>query len=220
MGMIAITEGGPELEVPLTEKTPPTGNSVASIKLGGRAYPNVSVPQCRVCRSPMGLAIERAIVIGAGYAATARTFPEAHLTGRNIEDHFANSHLPLRDEAVRRLQEEDGEQRAHLVEIGAEAVADQLELARLVVGRVRQRVARGEVEPTIRDGLKATEILTRALAEDSSTSNQASAALTLYSLSQIAREVLNKEQYRLLSAGVASDPVLTAILAKPDRPLP
>lgn len=136
------------------------GNADLESTVRGQPYALVSVPNCRTCQSPLRPDIERALVTGRSYSGIARQFPEAGLSARNIGEHYRRGHLPVRDEALRRLAEERAAQIARDIDEGAGVVVDQVLFARAVVQRSFERLASGDAEPDIREGLAAARLLT------------------------------------------------------------
>jgi hypothetical protein len=135
------------------------GNADLESSVQGQPYALVSVPNCRTCQSPLRPDIERALVTGRSYSGIARQFPQAGLSARNIGEHFRRGHLPVRDEALRRLAEERAAQIARDIDEGAGIVVDQVLFARAVVQRSFERLASGDAVPDIREGLAAARLL-------------------------------------------------------------
>lgn len=142
-------------------KTAATG-SLATVKVADREYPLVNARLCRLCQYPKRRAVEEAVVAGGTWSQVARSLdPDAGLTARNIRDHFENGHLPIQEEAVQRLADEQAQERGNLVERAVTPVVSHLALCQAIVGRVSQRIAQSDVEPTIRDGVAAAGVLAR-----------------------------------------------------------
>jgi hypothetical protein len=187
------------------------GASVATIAVGGRVYPLRRVASCRVCSSPQRLEIEEAVVATGGFAATARAFPESGVSTRNIRDHVAHGHLPLIAEGVRRIQGEVSERRAQLVEKGAEAVADYLTFAQAVLARVSERVLRGEIEPSVGDGLRAAQLLADAQSSaDDLSAGDLATAIRIYL--RTTKSLLSEDEFRELVDRLRENDTLRALL--------
>ena len=96
--------------------------SVISYRLGGRESPMVSVGSCKVCQSPQRIKIESDIIAGRTWGMIEKSIkvvdPDCDLTGRNIRDHYHNGHLPLEQEAGRRIIERRATQRGADIEKG------------------------------------------------------------------------------------------------------
>lgn len=134
--------------------------SAMMYEVGGKSYPMRVCVQCKVCNSPYRVQIEDALIAGYGYAAIARSLPEdARINARNINVHRRQGHLPLnlavRTELIAERVREAGER----IEEAAVSVVDQVLLARTVVQRTFERIAAGEIEPDISDGLAAAKLL-------------------------------------------------------------
>jgi hypothetical protein len=153
------------------------GNADLESTVQGQTYPLVSVPNCLTCQSPLRPDIERALVTGRSYAGVARQFPHAGLSSRNIGEHYRRGHLPVQDEALRRLAEERAAQIAKDIDEGAGVIVDQVLFARAVVQRSFERLACGDAEPDIREGLAAARLL--ADFDDTATQVEAQALFVL-----------------------------------------
>ena len=138
----------------------PLNGSLAQVRIGGRVYPRVTVQRCRVCKSPNRLEIERLIVESVPPASIVHRLPtEANVSARNIADHFRNGHLPLLDAAVDLLRDGIADRDGAALTAGADAIADHLKLVRAVIGKVAERLTRGDAVPSVRDGLNAVRLL-------------------------------------------------------------
>jgi hypothetical protein len=134
--------------------------ALATIRVNGRLYPVRSVPTCRTCQCKHRLAIEEGLVEGRAYKAILADLPDGHgLTERNVREHCVRDHLGVMDAAVRELQEQNATQRGEVVARGVEAVRGHHDFARSILGRVVDRLAKGELEPDIKDGLAAARLL-------------------------------------------------------------
>lgn len=129
-------------------------------RLAGREYPMRSAQGCKTCDSPHRLDVERQIAAGHSYASVVRSLPEeAGLTPANVRAHLVAGHLPLQVEALRRIAEERAESIGRDVESGVASLVDQVVLARTVVQRSFERIAAGDAEPEVADGIAAARLL-------------------------------------------------------------
>src|SRR4051812_25139249 len=87
--------------------------SIATVQVGDRSYPHRSIPSCKVCRSgDLRRVIEMQTVEGRTWHSIVEGLPKnCGLTARNVRDHFANGHIPLRDEAVQQVATEHSRKR-------------------------------------------------------------------------------------------------------------
>lgn len=133
---------------------------LATMTVGGREYPYKFVPSCKTCRSPLRQVIEEGLVSGRPFGAILADLPVDHdLSVRNVRDHLQADHLGVMTVAAERLREEVATSRGRVVEEGVSAVRQSIDFARLVLGRVVDRVAAGALQPDIRDGIAAAKLL-------------------------------------------------------------
>jgi hypothetical protein len=181
--------------------------SLATIRVGGRDYPAVVERTCHTCASPYRHRIETEVVAGRSWRAIADALPpDAGLHARNLRDHFANQHLPVVNEVVQRLTEQQAEQRGEIVAAGAEQVVDHLAFAQSVIGRVNARVATGEIEPNVGDGLRAADLLAKHHPGPTMAEADYATALGIYA--SAARAVMTDDQHREFSDRLDDDSVL------------
>ena len=139
----------------------PKSNSFLTFEVAGKTYPLTRSPHCRVCRSPFREAAERQVLAGASFAEAARSLPDdADLTAKNISRH-CRRHLPLKQEAARRLVDAAAGRRAADVEHGVAVALDELGFATIVMNAAMDRTLRGEIRPTIAQGLRAACLLAK-----------------------------------------------------------
>lgn len=188
----------------------PGVNGLASMSIGGRVYPLVSAPGCKTCGSKYRREIEAALVRGFSLAQILRHLPGDHgLVERNLRDHLRSAHLPLTSVAVQKLAEEEAEERGRVVEAGADVLASHAAFARAVIGRVRERVAKGEIEPDIRDALVATKLLFEFEGDPSAVDHEG-LVQAMARLMEVIRATLTPDQFTELGRQVSRDPLLSA----------
>lgn len=186
-------------------------NGLVNMTVGGKVYPLISAPGCRTCGSEYRMEIESALVKGFSPGQVIKHLPEGHnLVERNLRDHLASGHLPLKSAAVQKLAQEESEERSRMVEAGAEVLASHAAFARAVVGRVRDRVASGEIEPNVRDALAATRLLYEFEAEPSAL-NQDTLVTAMSRFVEVVKAIVTPDQFAELGRQVNSDPLLKAL---------
>lgn len=187
--------------------------SLASVRLGGRAYPWRAEARCMVCRSPHRLEVEERTVAGDSWKSIADSLPDnSGLSERNLADHFRNGHLPVQDAAVVRLAEQQAEERGEVVEAGAAVVVSHLDFARAVVGRVRQRLVDGEIEPDLRDGLRATELLLRYEPVDEA--DQVAWTQAIMAYHDTAEQIMDPEAFQRFTQALSENPILSELVRR------
>lgn len=174
---------------------PDQGNlGVAKVRVGGREYPLVSQRNCKVCCSPYRHRVEEQSVAGRTWRAIAADLPEdAGLSPRNVSDHWRNEHLPVVAEATQVLAQEQAAERGDVVAVGAVRAAEYIGFARALVGRVNQRLVTGDVEPTIRDGISAAQLLATHGPHTSIDDSFFAEALSI--VYQTVRDIMTSDQY-------------------------
>ncbi|MCA1694056.1 MAG: hypothetical protein LC749_04625 [Actinobacteria bacterium] len=186
-------------------------SGLANVTVGGNVYPLVSAPGCKTCGSEYRMEIEAGLVKGSSPNQVIKHLPEGHgLVERNLRDHLAAGHLPLKSAAVQKLAQEESEERSRVVEAGAEVLSTHAAFARTVVGRVRERVANGEIEPDIRDALAATKLLYEFESEPSGL-NQDNLVAAMVQFMRVVKGIVTPDQFAELGRQVNSDPLLNAL---------
>lgn len=129
-------------------------------ELGGYLYEMPVEPKCKTCRSPYRPQVESALIRGFSYAEIERGLPDdALLSWRNISDHHANGHMPLRERAKRVLIEQRAEELNLDIENAEAQIIDHLTLGRATINRVFERMSSGEIEPEISDAIQFSRLI-------------------------------------------------------------
>jgi hypothetical protein len=149
----------------------PPPSSLVQVRVGSRDYSAKRIPNCATCQHPARMQIETMLVEGHPYAAIAETFSDVeYKVGRqtkilprvdwtSIRTHYRNRHMPVDAKAVRDISEQ------RLRELGQHAdeledrVIDSYMTARLVMSKGFDRLAKGEMEPSVRETLAAAKLL-------------------------------------------------------------
>ena len=169
---------------------------LATVRVGGHEYPLISERACKTCCSPHRDIIERDCVGGRAWSAIIRSLPDdAGLSERNLSDHWRNGHLPVEAVAVNELAERQAEQRGAVVEEAAKKVVDYLDFAQTVVGRVNQRVATGDIEPSVNDALRAADLLARYQPETTAV-DEADYLRAFMAYHETAAQIMTAEQFQ------------------------
>lgn len=189
--------------------------SLASVTVGGRTYPYTTAKGCRVCNSrSVRLEAENQIVSGRTWARIAEELPpEAGLSARNLKDHYTAGHMPVFAAAVQEHLERASTLRGEEIGPAVERIADHLDFAQAVVGRVNERLVAGEVEPTVRDALSAADHLARYAPADTGY-DEADIVSAFVQYHDAARAVLDDETWAEFSRRLRTNPTLNALLAQ------
>lgn len=188
--------------------------SLASIRVGGHVYPLVTAKGCTVCNSSLRWDAENRIVSGSSWANIAGGLPaDSGITARHLRDHWKAGHCPPLAESVIEAVEAQAEQRGAAVAEGVAEAATHVVLAEKVVARVNQRLADGEVEPTIRDALRAGEHLARYLpAEAHADEGDYVQAFMVYQ--ETLEGLVDREVFADFGRLLKQNPVLRGLIAK------
>jgi hypothetical protein len=201
------------------------------VRIGSRQYDAVKVSNCRTCTHPARMHIEEKILLSYSYRDIEEMFSDKEMVlerdgdpqwlpkvGRmSIRNHYIAGHMPLEAATMRRI----AERRAATVSRSAEdgdALVDQYVLAEAVVARTHQRLALGEIEPEIRDGLAAAKFLqdVQAQIDPDTTAEAWTQAMTVYF--ETARRVMPLGMWAQFTQELSGNPILRAIQQKLTEP--
>jgi len=103
-----------------TDKASLRSRSVSEVRFGSRVFDTAYRRSCKTCTSPARFELEKSVVLGAGFAETAREFADSGVTARNLSEHFGNRHVDLESDSVAELRLEHAAEirRQHLGLIG------------------------------------------------------------------------------------------------------
>lgn len=133
---------------------------MAQIDVGGTKVNWREESRCRVCVSTARHQVETGIAAGRSWRGIVRDLPqEAGISEDSVRRHWERHHMPARAAAVQRVADERMQEIAPVLEAQVVEVARHLRLAHAVVDRVTARLAAGEVEPDLKDGLVAVRLL-------------------------------------------------------------
>jgi hypothetical protein len=99
------------------------------------------------------------VVGGSSFAEASRSLSAAGLSARNVREHIRRGHLPIEHEVVKRLVEQQVEEHVALVESGVSAKLASISLAQTIIRSVSEKLASGELEPTISEGIRMARLL-------------------------------------------------------------
>ena len=191
--------------------------SIVSYRLGGREYPMVAVGSCKVCQSPHRMEIESQILAGRTWGMIEKAVkagdPDCDLSGRNIRDHYHNSHLPLEQEVGRRIIERRATQRGADIEKGVDTLIDGLTAAELVVQKGVEALQSGELKPDIKDMLTAARLL-ETFAPSEEGADQAAFVEAFMVYHETAAQVMSPQQFEAFGRALSRNPVLKALAAR------
>lgn len=193
------------------------GSSVITYRLGGRDYPLRTVAQCKVCSSPHRFEIEQEIASGRVYKKIVESLriqdEGLDLNVKNLANHYSNGHMPLEQEASRRILENRAEKRGLDTQNGVDSLVDGMALAETVVQKTYEAIQRGEIKPDLKDGLTAARILeTFAPVETGANAEIYAQAFMVYH--EIAQMLMPAGQFEEFGRRLSSNPTLKALIAR------
>lgn len=192
--------------------------SLVNIKIGDTAVPLKSIPQCKVCSSRMRFEVEKGLAQGRTYRAIVRNLPEnAGLNEDNVRSHYANGHLPIQQAAVQEVADRHGRELGKAFEPATTALADHLSLACEIVARVRDRLASGQEQPTLRDGLAAVRLLAETQSVVSDQRGIGAYVAAMSTMIETVRDHVSDETFAAIGQDLAASPLVRPIATgRPD----
>jgi hypothetical protein len=189
-------------------------NSTVSYRIGGREYPYRSEPNCLTCQSQYRVEVENALLKGYSYASIARSMPQAELTANNIFDHVSKGHMPL-DEHLRRVViEHRANELGRDIQRAEGVLTDHIAFARLGVQRVIERMATGELEPDIGDGIQFANLLLRLDEVEGGNVDQQAVAASFMVFFETVKSIMDPAQFARFGKLLERNPVLNALSKK------
>lgn len=180
-------------------------------RIGGNVYPRKFRSGCRVCSSPYRAEVEVAISAGQHYSTIAANLPEdAELRPDNLSAHFRGNHMPLRQAAIRRIVEDRQHELGQAIEDGVDQIADHVALARVVVQRSFELIAKGDLEPTVADGIAAAKILQQTGINDEDTDKAAYVEAFIVYM-ETAQQLMSPEQFAAFGQSLSTNSVLQGL---------
>lgn len=198
--------------------------SVIMVDIGGRQYPMKTIAQCRTCMSPYRLEIEQAVLEQHSYMSIAMAIAD-RTPGRlpnpghqSIRDHVLKNHMPIGPTAERALVEKRAEQIGRDIENYASGLADYATVNEIVIQRGMERLARGELQPSMSELLAAIRM--QHTIESTSEEGLDSAAWqeALVAYLEVAQRFIPPDSMQAYGQALANHPVLRAMMtgSKPE----
>lgn len=192
--------------------------SVVMVDVGGRQYPMRTVSQCRTCMSPYRLEIEQAILEQHGYLTIANTLIDRepgrlpNPSHQSIRDHVLKNHMPIGPTAERALVEARAKTIGRDIETHTASLANYAAVNEIVVQRGMDRLARGELQPTM--GELLTAIRMQHVIESTSQDGLDAAAWqeALVAYMEVAVNFVPKESLHAFGQALAGNPVIKAMM--------
>lgn len=184
--------------------------SITMYRVGGREFPLVSNSQCKVCCSPHRMEIEREVISGHGYSGIAKRWSEDwEVTSRNVRDHY-QAHMPATLAAAREIVDRRARAMGLNIEAANEVLVDHISFAETVVHKAFERIASGDVVPTVKEGIAAARLLAAVEGTSEGIDHEVMAeAFAVYMES--AQAEMTPVQWERFGRRITSSPVLKAL---------
>lgn len=206
----------------------PLNRSLVQVRVGGRTYDAIREPTCHTCTHPARHEIEELITQGYSYRGVAATYSEVdwqdsdgkvfHLPKLNFQSifyHFKNGHMPATAEAMRRIVERRAEKiGAAQYEKQIEQIVDQHIFAEQVLVRTQERLAKGEIEPEVRDGMAAAKFLQEVEAQTQQGLDAEAWAAAMQRYFELAQQMMPPDMWQHFTQTLSRDPILRSIAAR------
>ena len=181
--------------------------------MGDMTLPRPDIGQCHCCRSPERDRLDEMLLTGRSPWAVEQELSGSGLTSRNIREHWSRGHVPIPWKAASdRAKVEAPPSLAAAVTAIVQPLSAHLGLASSIVSDVSRRVASGDLQPTVRDGLAAADLLARAEEASPTTTAEEWQAVIIIMIDSL-REAMSYEQWMEFTTRLSKDPRLKAILA-------
>ncbi len=193
--------------------------SVLMVEVNGQRYPMKRAPQCRTCMSPYRMEIEQAILEQHSYrkiAAAVEGREEGrlpHPSYQSIREHVNNGHMPIGPTAERALVESRAKQIGRDIEEHVSSLADYATVNEIIIQRGMERLARGELRPSMSELLAAIRMQhsIESTSEDGLDSAAWQQALVAYM--EVAQQFIPQDLLQSYGAALAQHPVLRALMS-------
>jgi hypothetical protein len=205
---------------------PTIRSSLVRIRVGSRDYDAIRNPRCRVCTSPARMAIEEQLFKGTPYNHIANAFSEVEydeggmtillpqISPSSIRNHFKNQHMPIEGAVLREISEQRARELGSQYGNVVDTVLDGYTVAKAVLARGYERLARDEIQPDVRETLAAAKLVSDM--ENGRLGNVDdevwSQAMVVYF--ETAREVMQPEQWNQFCSLLTRNPVLQKLEKK------
>lgn len=203
----------------MTETMRGRPGSVVMVEVNGQRYPMKTVPQCRTCMSPYRLEIEQAVLEQRSYqkisdAVADRepgTLPNPGY--QSIRDHVNKGHMPIGPTAERALVEARAQQIGRDIETYAAGLADYRSVNQIIIQRGMDRLARGELKPSMAELLTAIrqEHAMETATDEGVTQEAYQGAIIAYM--EVAQAFIPPERFQEYGQALARHPVIRALMS-------
>lgn len=205
----------------------PLRNSLVQIKIGNKVYDAVREPRCHTCTHPARMDIETMIVENVAFNTIAERWSNVEYTSppgtlivlpevsaASIRNHFRQRHLPLHAAVSRQLAEKRMQEIGYDLEGLGGAFVDHVAFNQAVLQKAQERLALGEIQVDVRDGLAAAKYLAEIEAAAGGSADAEAWAQAMEVYFGEAQKIMQPTQWRAFTESLAHNPVLKALAAR------
>jgi hypothetical protein len=189
------------------------------IEVNGQKYPMKTVPQCRTCMSPYRLEIEQAVLEQRSYQkiadAVADRKPGVHPNPgyQSIRDHVNKGHMPIGPTAERALVEARAKDIGRDIETYAAGLADYRSVNQIIIQRGMDRLARGELKPSMAELLTAIRQEHAMETATDSTVTEEAYQQAIIAYMEVAQAFIPPDRFQEYGQALARHPVIRALMS-------
>ena len=191
-----------------------TVTALVSVQAGGKAIPMKYEKSCSVCRDEYRFDAEKLIMRGRSYQSVVADLPAAEFSEDSLRRHFANGHVPIKQAARQFAAERKSKEITEAVEPVAHGLSRTLAFAQTVVTSVEKRVAAGDLQPTVSDGLAAARFVAEMTEDEDAHQVRNQALQVVLALTDLVQEMLSPlGLWSQFQDRVNASPAISALLA-------
>lgn len=229
---MAATDPGDKLVVNDPTALDRVRSSMVSLRIGGRSYPAVRSPRCKVCTHPARVLIEERLLYNDPYPAVVQWVSEHEyeeidgqvivwpsLTVAQLGAHFRSGHCPIDTQVLHSLTEQRAEELGADYEQSVSRIVDHVTMLKQIAVRGSERLVRGEIEPGIKETISAAKALAAIEIAGRQEEQQDNASLYEQAMEvyfTTARQIMNPEQWQQFGLALSKHPVLRRLAEQQD----
>lgn len=197
--------------------------SMVMVRVGGRDYPQRTVPNCHTCQHPNRAFIENQLVAGISYVAIVRELegtPEGgmgHPSAEALANHVKNGHLVSPAHVRRRIIDARAEAIGMAIEDEVSLI-DHITANDVILQRGYERMVSGEIEPTMADLANAIAFRARVEATSADGYDQEAWSQALHAYMEVAKQFIPAEQWNRYGQMIDAHPLMRAINQRLTQP--
>lgn len=190
------------------------GTATPTYRLGGTDVPLITDPRCKVCMSPHRFDAEEQIIVGTAYAKINDRLPEgATFTSDSLRRHYHN-HMSIEKSEMVGIVHRRAVRVGKRISDSEESLVDGISLMEVVVQKTFERIALGEITPTLKEGLAAAKALADLGEYDDEAMDQQAYAQAFSVFMDEASKLMGSEMFGAFGVNLERNAVLQALMAK------